>query len=614
LADKRKQRLEFDRQTRALALRLWRDWVLPHWPRLLVAGALMVCVAATTALYPLLIKWIFQLYEARGQARIDVLGFSIKPEQVVFLIPPLVLAVTLAKGTSLYLQTVQTSAIVLRIVRDMQSAMFRHLIGADLSRLSRDTTGSFTSRFVSDMNVIREALLRAINNLVRDLLTVLVLLATMVALDWVLSIVVLLVYPLAAVPISALGRKLRRLSANMQAHVGEMTSVLDESLSGARMVKTYGLEPYEMARADGTFDRLLGLMLKQTKNRSWLEPMLEVLGGVAVAGVLVFAGYRIMDPASHKTIGDFTGFVTALLMAAQPVRAIGTLNSVVQEGLAAAERVFALIDEAPAIQDRADAKPLTVTQGRISFRQVSFAYGTHEAALRQVSFEAEPGTTVALVGPSGAGKSTIINLIPRLYDVSEGAIEIDGIDIRAVTLESLRRAIALVSQDVVLFNDTVSANIGFGKPGATAEAIEAAARAAAAHSFIAALPSGYETIVGEGGTKLSGGQRQRIAIARAMLKNAPLLLLDEATSALDSESERQVQEALAVLKKGRTTLVIAHRLSTVLDADKICVLEHGRLVESGTHAELLRKAGLYARLYAAQFQSGPQPEPIGARV
>ena len=586
-------------------LRFWRIWVRPYWARLLVAMGLMLAVAATTALYPLLIRLIFQLYEAREQATVAVLGFQLEPRNVVFYIAPLILIVTMAKGISLYLQTVETNAIVLRVARDVQSAMFRHLVSADLARLSRDTTGSLISRFVSDIAIIRDALMRTVNNLVRELFTVLALIGTMIWLDWMLTFAVLLLYPLVGIPIAELGRRLRKLSANMQAHVGDMSALLDESLSGARMVKTYGLEPYEMKRADGTFDRLLALLMTQVRNRSWLEPMLEVVGGLAVAGVLVFAGYQITH--SHKTIGDFTGFITALIMAAAPVRAIGTLNSVMQEGLAAVQRVFVLLDEKPAITDRPDAKPLTVQSGAIAFRDVTFAYGGDGAALDHVSFEIAPGTTAALVGPSGAGKSTIINLIPRLYDVTGGAIAIDGEDIRAVTLESLRRAIALVSQDVVLFNDTVRANIAFGRPGASTEAIEAAAQAAAADGFIRALPQGYDSIVGEGGTKLSGGQRQRIAIARAMLKNAPILLLDEATSALDSESERQVQEALRALKKGRTTLVIAHRLSTVLDADRIFVMDMGRVVETGSHAELLRKGGLYARLYATQFQAEMRP-------
>lgn len=608
LADQRNQRPDFGPKSRSVALRFFRNWVWPYWPRLLVAMGLMIIVAGATALYPLLIRWIFQVYEARSAAATSVLGFRVHTADVVFYIAPLILAVTLTKGISLYLQTVQTSSIVLRVVRDIQSAMFRHLAEADLARLARDTTGSLISRFVADMTIIRDALLRAINNLVRDLLTVLSLVGTMIWLDWKLALAVLVVYPLIGIPIADLGRRLRKLSANMQTHIGDMTALIDESLSGARMVKTYGLEPYEIKRADNTFDRLLNLMLAQVRSRAWLEPMLEVVAGLAVAGVLVFAGYQITN--AHKTIGDFTGFITALILAASPLRAIGTLNSVVQEGLAAIERVYALLDEKPRIADSSSASPLQIKQAQIVLRNVGFQYREDSAALSDVSLRVEPGQTVALVGPSGAGKSTIINLIPRLYDVSAGSIEIDGADIRSVTLASLRNKMALVSQDVVLFNDTARANISFGRPDATTAAIEQAARGAAAHDFIMELPEGYDSIIGEGGARLSGGQRQRLAIARAILKNAPILLLDEATSALDSESERQVQEALAMLKKGRSTLVIAHRLSTVLDANRIYVMDRGRVVESGAHADLLRKGGLYARLYATQFQAEmPRGEP-----
>ena len=305
--------MTLDGDSRRLIGRLWRDWIWPHWHELLFAGVLMVLVAATTALYPVLIKWTFQWYEARNQPTIDVLGWAIPRGDIVFLLPPLILAVTVAKGASLYFQTVSTSRVVFKIVTDLQRAMFAHLITADLARLSRDTTGSLISRFVNDMSVISEALSRAINNLVRDVLTVVSLVAAMIYLDWMLTLMVLVLYPIVAVPIANLGKRLRKLSANMQSHMGDMTAVLSESLSGARMVKTYGLEPYETERAAKTFRRQFTLMMTQVKNRAWLEPMLEVVAGLAVAGVLVFAGWRIMSPGSTKSIGDFTGFITALM-------------------------------------------------------------------------------------------------------------------------------------------------------------------------------------------------------------------------------------------------------------------------------------------------------------
>lgn len=587
--EKRVRRVEFDEATQRLVARLWRDWVKPYTPKLLVAMVFMALVAGATGLYPVLIKYAYSLFEARDL-------------KIVYLLPPLILIVVGIKGGALYVQTVIMSSVVLRVITDLQKAMFAHLTHADLARLARDTTGSLISRFVNDMVLIREGLTRTLTNLVRDVLTVLALVAAMFYLDWVLSTVVLVLYPLAAIPIAKIGRRLRRTSADTQAHVGDMTALLNESLAGARMVKTYGLENYERARAGATFTHLYGLMLRMVRTRTRIDPLLEVLGGIAVAGVLAFGGYRVATGAG--TVGDFTGFVSALIVAAQPVRAIGTLNAVVQEGLAAVARVFALLDEQQTVIDRPGAVPLRLTQGRIALANVTFGYEAGASALQDVSLAVEPGTTAALVGPSGAGKSTIINLIPRLYDVHNGAILIDDQDIREVTLSSLRGAIALVSQDVVLFNDTVRANIALGRLDAPNADIEAAARAAAAHDFIVALPQGYDTLVGEAGAKLSGGERQRIAIARAMLKNAPILLLDEATSSLDSESERQVQTALATLKHGRTTLVIAHRLSTVLDADRIFVLDSGRVVEQGTHAELLRRSGLYSRLYKTQFSAG----------
>jgi subfamily B ATP-binding cassette protein MsbA len=602
----RVRRVEFDETTRRLVLRLWRDWLKPYMGKLLLAMMFMAVVAGATGLYPVLIKYAYSLFKA-GDFRI------------VTLLPAAIILVVTVKSGALYVQTVLTNSVVLRAIADLQKAMFAHLTEADLARLARDTTGSLISRFVNDMALIREALIRTVTNLVRDALTVCALVVAMVYLDWQLSLIVLLFYPLAIRPIVAIGRRQRRVSTETQAHTGDMAALLNESLAGARMVKTYRLEPYEMARAGKTFERLYTLMMRLIRSRTRVEPLLEVMGGIAVAGIIAFAGYRIAHAPPEKVselVGNFTGFVSALLVAAGPVRAIGTLNAVVQEGLAAVARVFALLDERPAIIDRPGALPLKVVSGQVVFEDVSFTYESGAAALENVSLDVAPGTTAALVGPSGAGKSTIINLIPRLYDVRRGAILIDGQDIRAVTLASLRGAIALVSQDVTLFNDTVRANIALGRLEATNADIEQAARAAAAHDFITALPQGYETIVGEAGAKLSGGQRQRIAIARAMLKDAPLLLLDEATSSLDSESERQVQTALSTLKRGRTTLVIAHRLSTVLDADRIFVLDKGRMVEEGNHGELLRRGGLYARLYKTQFAAGlSEPDhavPIGA--
>jgi subfamily B ATP-binding cassette protein MsbA len=422
----------------------------------------------------------------------------------------------------------------------------------------------------------------------------------MLWLDWAMTLIVLVVYPLAALPIARLSRRMRRVAQSFQAQVGGVTSFLYDGLAGARMVKAYRLEDYQKRRADEAFQRMAKLRLKAESARARVDPLLEVMGGLAVAGVLAIGGWRITQGAG--SVGDFTGFITALLMAAQPVRGLGKLNVTVQEGLAALQRAFALLDEEPRIRDRPDARPLALVGGRVRFEDVSFAYDDTVPALHAVSFALPPGRTTALVGPSGAGKTTVLNLVPRFFEPTAGRVLVDEQDIRDVTLASLRDQVALVSQEVVLFDDTVRANIAFGRPDADDAAIREAARAADAEDFVLALEHGFDTLVGPGGERLSGGQRQRIALARAILKDAPILLLDEATSALDTESEQRVQAALGRLSRGRTTLVIAHRLATVRDAAQIVVLDRGRVAEVGTHHDLVARGGVYARLAAVQFR------------
>ena len=586
-----KAKLRFDETTRYLLGRLWRDWVRPHWRTLIWVGLSMAAVAAATGAYPLLIDWTYSL-------------FTTQDRRVIWLVPALVLGVTAARGLAMYAQNVLTSHIVYRVTTDMQTRMFDHLLNADLARILREPSGALISRFTNDIVVVRNAVARTVTNLIRDSLTVIALVATMFYLDWMLSLIVLVIYPLAAWPIVEVGKRLRRASIDTQVQMGETTSLLNESLSGARMVKTYRLEDYERERAGGAFERMYRLMMKMTRNRARLDPILEVLGGIAVGGVIAFGGWRVATGAG--TVGQFTGFISALLIAAQPVRAIGTLNTVLQEGLAAVQRVFHLLDEKPAITEKPNAPALAKGRGHVALENVSFGYD-EGTALDALSLDVPAGKTVALVGRSGAGKSTVFNLIPRLFDVRSGRVTVDGQDVRDVSLASLRDAIALVSQDIVLFNDTVRANIAFGRPGASEADIVAAAKAAAAHDFIVALPEGYDTVVGERGARLSGGERQRLSLARAVLKDAPILLLDEATSALDAESEKLVQEALARLTKGRTTLVIAHRLATVRDADLIYVLEAGQVIERGTHGELLARDGHYAKLSRLQFRGEDEP-------
>ena len=510
---------------------------------------------------------------------------------------PFVIGIPLISAATNYLQRIETNRIALTAVEGLQSDMFDAATTADLATLSGESTGGLISRFVSDVGVVGNGLIRVIGNLVRDVLSVLFVVAAMLWQSWQLS-VAMAVFLLALAPLIALSRRMRGSASDAQAHVGRITAELKESFDGARLVRAYGLEDRERARLGTSFRERIRLFLKLVTQQARVDPILEVLGGFAIAAVLV-AGVWLIG-RGIVTTGEIAAVLTGLLILAPRLRALGTMNNVVQEMLASLSRIFTVADMRSAVRESDAAIAMGRAQGRVTLEDVHFRYPDGTQALRGVSLDAAPGERIALVGPSGGGKSTVLNLVPRLFDASHGRVMIDGRDVRELSLSSLRANIALVSQQVTLFADSVADNIELGRPGASREAIVEAARAANAHDFIERLPDGYDTVLGEGGSTLSGGQRQRLSIARALLRDAPILLLDEATSALDAESEAKVQAALDRLSKGRTTLVVAHRLQTIAGADRIFVIEDGRVVESGT-AEALRAAeGVFARLDALQ--------------
>ena len=573
--------------TRSLVTRLVSVYVRPHRSRLIFAVLCMAIVAGTTAANAYLMKPVFD----------DI--FILRDKTMLFLIPITILCIAVIKGTATYGQSVLMSYVGQQIVATIQREMFSHLMWADIAYFQKTATGKLISRFNNDANMLRAAVSNVLVGIAKDTLTLIFLLGLLLYHDWALALIAFIVFPTAVYPIVKIGQRMRKVSDNTQVQMGELTTVLDETFRGARHVRAYSMENYEIDRASGIIETIFLLLQKAARVRSATHPIMESLGGVAIAIIIFYGGSQVIVGAT--TPGTFASFIAALLMAYPAMKNLANLNANLQEGLAAAQRVFTLIDTGPTIQDKRDARKLENIRGNVKFENVRFRYEKNRLALSDIDLDIPAGSTVALVGPSGAGKSTVLNLIPRFYDCDKGRVLIDGENIRDVTVSSLRANIALVSQDITLFDDTIRSNIAYGKLNASDAEIITAATAAEAHEFITNLPDGYQTHVGGRGLKLSGGQRQRIAIARAMLKNAPILLLDEATSALDTETERQVQSALENLTKGRTTIVIAHRLSTVMSANTIFVMNSGEIVEQGTHAELMEEGKAYARLYAVQF-------------
>ena len=570
--------------------RMAQEYLKPHWKLAAVALLASIVVAGATGAVPLLIK----------HALDNIVGTD---SWMLLLVAGGAIVATAVQAIGTYVARSNMATIGQMIVAAVQKRMFARIMHADLAWVSRTHSGRFLSSFLYDANRVRDSITVTVIDLGQNLLTVIALIGAMFWLNWKLALIGSTVIPFVAFVIRKLGKRTREATKRNLEGSGDLTAVISEALKGIRVVKAYDQEATEISRASSTIDRVRATALKAIKSRNMASPVTGMLSGVGIAAVIYFGGRSVQT--GFLTIGDLGGFLSAMLLAYEPLKKLANTQTLMHEGAAAASRIFPILDIEPSITVPADAKPLVVTDGAVRFENVHFHYGDGTPALNGIDIEIPKGHTVALVGPSGAGKSTILNLVPRFYDPTGGRILIDGQDVRDVTLSSLRAASSLVTQDPFLFDDTIRANIAYGTSGARDADIETAARNAAAHEFISALPNGYDTMVGEAGFKLSGGQRQRIAIARAMLKDATILLLDEATSALDTASELQVQHALTRLMQGRTTLVIAHRLSTIKHANMICVVDEGRVVERGSHEELVAKGGLYAELSRSQFIAEP---------
>ncbi len=570
--------------------RMAREYLKPHWRLAVSALFASVIVAGATGVLPLLIK----------HALDNIVGSD---AWMLMLVAAGAIAATGVQAIATYISKVNMSTIGMRIVATIQERMFGRIMHADLAWVSGTHSGRFISSLLNDASRVRDSITTSVIDLGQNLLTVLALIGAMFYLNWQLALMGSAVIPFIAILVRQLGRRSRKAARRGMEGSGNLVAVISEALSGIRVVKAYDQEETEIRRVARAVYEVMDQGLRAMRSRSMASPVTGTLSGIGIAAVIYFGGRSVQT--GFLTIGDLGGFLSAMMLAYEPLKKLANTQTLMQEGVAAAIRIFPILDITPTIASPADAKTLKVTDGAIRFENVHFHYGDGTPALNGVSIDVPKGHTVALVGPSGAGKSTILNLVPRFYDPTSGRVTVDGQDIREVTLGSLRAASSLVTQEPFLFDDTIRTNIAYGSPGATDAQIEEAARNAAAHDFIAALPRGYDTTVGEAGFKLSGGQRQRIAIARAMLKNAAILLLDEATSALDTASELQVQNALSNLMEGRTTLVIAHRLSTIKHAHNIYVIDDGRVVEQGNHGALVAQGGLYAELSRSQFIEEP---------
>ncbi len=575
-----------DKATTKLMKRLVKTYLRPYFKQLGVALILMAVAASATAIVAQMMQPILDdVLTGQKKGLILPIGFFI-------------MFVFIARGVSTYIHTIMMQKVGQSIVADVQKDLFSHFMTLDLGFFHANPSGQLISRVISDVNVMRIATTDLLTGLGKSLLTLLFLVIVMFYQDWKLSLAAFTIFPFAALFVATIGKKLRVVSRSLQDELGNLSDRLSQTFQGIRQVQAYGMEESESKRSAQAIDAVKKLNIKSARTGNLSTPVNETLVGIVFFGIIIYGGYAASR--GEMTAGQLGAFLAAFTLAYEPMKKLAKLNNVLQTGLGAAERVFDMMDLVPVIKDKSKAKKLNTKKPEIAFENVEFQYeNTDLKALNKISFSISPGQVVALVGSSGAGKTTVMNLIPRFYDVQGGAITINGANIKDMTLASLRQHIAFVSQDITIFDDSIGTNIGYGKPGASEKDIIKAAKAAAAHDFISGFREGYDTQVGEDGVKLSGGQRQRIAIARAILRDAPILLLDEATSALDNESEKLVQAALEKLQAGRTTLIIAHRLSTVQNADNILVMDKGQILEQGKHDALLKKNGAYTKMYKA---------------
>jgi len=564
-------------------------YVKPYMGRLIVAMICMVVVAFTTAFSAYLVKPVLD----------DI--FLNKDVFKLMILPVIVIVLYLLKGVAMYGQRYLMAYIGQRIVANIRRDLYFHLQDLDLSYFYKNSTGAILSRLINDVNLLRGAVSGAVTSLLRDFFTIVGLIFVVFYRNWQLACIAMIILPIAVYPIVAFGRKFFKFSTRSQETIGDLSMLIHEAITGIRIVKAFGMEDYEKDRFSVENERLFRIYMKIQKVRALSSPVMETLGGLGIAAIIWIGGFQVLK--GHATPGTFFSFMTALFMLYQPIKKINKSNSVVQEGLSAARRIFDVMDIQPLVTEAPDAIEFSPDWKTLAFDHVGFAYD-EEMALKDITFRVKRGEMVAFVGKSGSGKSTLLNLIPRFHDVTEGRITFDGTDIRRFRISSLRAQVAMVTQEIILFNDTVRNNIAYGDQDVPMEKIIEASKLANAHDFIVKLPQGYDTIIGEKGVKLSGGERQRISIARAMLKNAPLLILDEATSSLDAEAEVEVQKGLNNLMASRTVLVVAHRLSTVVGADRIYVLENGRIVEEGTHQSLFTASGHYRQLFDLQVRDG----------